>query len=59
MDSYPIEDEESFNEEVKTVCDIYQKSIELNKEGIHVISCDEKSGMQALEREITPLNQKA
>jgi len=57
MDSYPIEDEESFNEEVKTVCDIYQKSIELNKEGIHVISCDEKSRMQALEREITPLNQ--
>jgi len=39
------------------VCDIYQKSVELNKKGIHVISCDEKSGMQALEREITPLNQ--
>jgi len=39
------------------VCDIYQKAVELNEEGIHVISCDEKSGMQALEREITPLNQ--
>jgi hypothetical protein len=52
----PIEDEELFNQEVKTVCDIYQKAIELNQEGVHVISCDEKSGMQALEREITPLN---
>jgi len=51
----PIEDEEGFNEEVKTVCDIYANAIELNEAGVHVISCDEKSGMQALEREITPM----
>ena len=51
----PIEDEEAFNEEVKTVCDIYANVIELKKAGIHVISCDEKSGMQALEREITAM----
>jgi len=51
----PIEDEEAFNEEVKTVCDIYANAIELNETGVHVISCDEKSGMQALEREITPM----
>ncbi len=51
----PIEDEIAFNEEVKTVCDIYHHAIDLNKTGVHVISCDEKSGMQALEREITPM----
>lgn len=51
----PIEDEEIFNEEVKTVCDIYANAIELNEAGVHVISCDEKSGMQALEREITSM----
>jgi len=51
----PIEDEEAFNDEVKTVCDIYANAIELKKTGVHVISCDEKSGIQALEREITPI----
>lgn len=35
------------------VCDIYADAIELKKSGVHVISCDEKSGMQALEREVT------
>ena len=52
----PIEDEVAFNDEVKTVCDIYHHAIDLNKTGVHVISCDEKSGMQALEREITPMS---
>ena len=51
----PIEDEEKFNDEVKKVCDIYADAIELKKSGVHVVSCDEKSGMQALEREITPM----
>jgi len=37
------------------VCDIYANAIELNEAGVHVISCDEKSGMQALEREISPM----
>lgn len=49
----PIEDEAAFNEEVKTVCDLYADATELKAAGVHVISCDEKSGMQALEREIT------
>ena len=51
----PIEDEEKFNKEVKDVCDIYNNAIELKKSGVHVVSCDEKTGMQALEREITPM----
>lgn len=50
----PIEDEEKFNQEVTAVCEIYKQAGKLEKSGIHVISCDEKTGMQALEREITP-----
>jgi len=50
----PIEDNEIFNQEVKMVCDVYADAIQLKQDNIHVISCDEKSGMQALEREITP-----
>ena len=37
------------------MCEIYANAQELEKSGVHVISCDEKSGMQALEREITPM----
>jgi hypothetical protein len=51
----PIEDEEKFNAEVKEVCDIYHNAAELKEAGTHVLSTDEKSGMQALEREITPM----
>ncbi len=40
---------------MKEVCDVYANAIELKADGTHVISCDEKSGMQALEREITPM----
>lgn len=39
-----------FNERVSEICLIYQKSIKLHEKGIHVISVDEKSGIQALER---------
>lgn len=39
-----------FNERVNEICLIYQESIELHEKGIHVISVDEKSGIQAIER---------
>ena len=51
----PVEDEEKFNAEVNVVCDIYHNAAELKESGTHVLSTDEKSGMQALEREITPM----
>jgi transposase len=35
---------------VKTVCAIYQAAPALHVEGVHVISADEKTGIQALER---------
>jgi transposase len=39
-----------FNERVSEICLIYQKSIDLHKKGVHVISVDEKSGIQVIER---------
>lgn len=51
----PIEDEAAFNAKVKILCDVYRSAPDLHKAGIHLVSCDEKTGMQALERKITPM----
>lgn len=40
---------------MKNICDIYQDAIELHKQGINVVSTDEKTGIQARERKITPM----
>lgn len=39
-----------FNERSKAVCDAYSQAAELHKRQTHLISTDEKSGIQALER---------
>jgi len=39
-----------FREEVRGICKIYHQAQELHAQGIHVISVDEKTGIQALER---------
>jgi transposase len=44
-----IKDPEEFNKNVKEVCEIYQTSKELEKEGVHIVSSDEKTSIQALE----------
>jgi transposase len=41
---------EVFDREVRTVCEHYAKALELHQGGTHLISTDEKSGIQALER---------
>lgn len=33
-----------------TVCSLYKQALALHEQGVHVICCDEKTGMQALER---------
>ena len=33
-----------------TVCSLYQQALALHEQGVHLICCDEKTGMQALER---------
>lgn len=44
------DDPEKFAEEVIAVCDLYQQAPELHQQGIHLMSTDEKTGIQALER---------
>lgn len=44
-----IENPEQFDQEVKKICDLYEKAPELAKEGVIVASTDEKTGIQALE----------
>jgi transposase len=45
-----IEDEEEFAARVQVICDLYQQAFSLYDQGIHLISTDEKTGIQALER---------
>ncbi|MBL7039867.1 MAG: hypothetical protein ISR77_14615 [Pirellulaceae bacterium] len=35
---------------VQAVCDLYQQAFSLYEQGIHLVSTDEKTGIQALER---------
>lgn len=51
----PIEDEELFNEQVASICNLYTDASNLHAQGVHLVSCDEKTGIQALERIITPM----
>ena len=44
-----IKDPEEFEKRTQKVCEIYKKSKELEGQGIHVMSTDEKTGIQALE----------
>jgi transposase len=41
---------EVFDEKVRAVCGCYARAGQLRQEGVHVISTDEKTGIQALER---------
>lgn len=43
-------DADEFAVQVTTVCDLYQAAPHLHEQGVHVISTDEKTGIQALER---------
>ena len=46
----PQSDTEEFQAQVKTVCELYEQAPQLHAEGTHLISTDEKTGVQALER---------
>lgn len=41
---------EVFAARVEAICDVYDRAAELHDAGVHVISVDEKTGMQAVER---------
>ncbi|MBW4541680.1 MAG: transposase [Myxacorys chilensis ATA2-1-KO14] len=44
------EDTDAFEQQVKTVCELYQSASALNDQNIRVVSTDEMTGIQALER---------
>jgi transposase len=44
------ENPEAFRERVATVCEAYEQAGRLEEQGIHTVSTDEKTGIQALER---------
>lgn len=48
------EDRAAFDAHVRLVCDLYRRALELHQRGIHLVSTDEKTGIQALERIAAP-----
>jgi len=53
-----VDDPEKFVEEVAVVCDLYKQAKSLHEQGTHVVSIDEKTGIQALERAAESLTMK-
>jgi hypothetical protein len=49
LNSQP-EDATVFDAQVRLVCDLYRRAAELQRTGVHLLSTDEKTGIQALER---------
>lgn len=45
-----LEDPEAYQARVEEVCNTYLNASELHQQGVHVVSTDEKTGIQALER---------
>jgi len=41
---------EQFGKEVKIVCDMYDQALDLYQKGTHIVSTDERTGIQASER---------
>ena len=39
-------DPEKFDEEVRTLCEVYKEAQKLHEQGVHVVSTDEKTGIQ-------------
>ncbi|MCP4591689.1 MAG: IS630 family transposase [bacterium] len=44
------DDPEGYARDVENICSTYLRAQELHKQGVHVVSTDEKTGIQALER---------
>ncbi len=45
-----IDDRQEYEEQAKIICDLYLQAKSLGEKNIHLISTDEKTGIQALER---------
>ncbi len=44
------QDPEIFDAQVRTICQLYAQAQSMHEQGTHLMSTDEKTGMQALER---------
>jgi len=53
------EDRDAFEEQVRTVCECYLQAPQLHAAGTHLVSTDEKTGIQALERKHATLPMQA
>jgi len=49
LNAHP-KDPEAFGRQVTEVCDLYEQAGRLAEQGVHLVSTDEKTGIQALER---------
>lgn len=49
LNSQP-DDPTAFDAQVRLVCELYRQAAALHDQGVHVVSTDEKTGIQALER---------
>jgi hypothetical protein len=50
-----MDDPHEFVTQVEEICDLYQQAPQLQAQGVHVISTDEMTGIQALERAAPPI----
>jgi hypothetical protein len=50
LNHHRAEDPEQFDTDVQTICDLYQQALQLHDQGVHLVSTDEKTGIQANER---------
>ena len=50
-----LEAPQEFRQRIEDVCETYERAQELEAQGTHVVSCDEKTGIQALERKAETL----
>ena len=58
MNNERCDDPEQFDKEVAVVCEYYAAAFELYQQGEHIVSTDEKTGIQALERKYPSLPMK-
>ena len=50
LNHHRAEDPEQFDTDVQTICTLYQQAPQLHDQGVHIVSTDEKTGIQANER---------
>jgi DDE superfamily endonuclease len=50
LNHHRAEDPEQFDTDVQTICALYQQAPHLHDQGVHIVSTDEKTGIQANER---------